>query len=526
MSVKNQGQVFTPDYIIDMILDTAHYYGKKILNQKILEPSFGDGRILTKIIDRFINEGIKENFSYEIIKEKLEENIYGIELDTELYKKGQVNIVKHIFDKIGLYADINLYRSDTLRIYNGFLNYFDYVVGNPPYVNIHNIEDKDTLKSLRFTKSGMSDLYLAFYEAGIDMLNSTGKLCFIAPNAWMFNKAGKDMREYITLYPILSKIINFGHKQIFEGFTTYTSITLIDKRSTYGYVEYELYESREKTRTIKYDDLWVGNRFCFDDKRSLIEYREIEKLKFSDFCTVKNGYATLCDNFFINNKDIPDNEYMIDVCKASVLKRYRCFYPYDKDGKFISEDKLKGNKILWKYLERNKEKLKKRANDKNSPWWCFGRTQGISDTYKKKFAVSSIYKTIDDIKIQECEEGVGVYGGLYIVCNCNIKEIEKMLKTEKFMKYVRSLGLLKNGGYYTITSKQLQNYLNYIFLTEYLKEGVEVFYKFTFGEMCEKIRITDKEINEYGINYDAVAEDNCEASFKLSDIGDNVFLKT
>ena len=39
--VKELGQVMTPDYIVDMILDDIGYTGDNILNKKIMEPSFG-----------------------------------------------------------------------------------------------------------------------------------------------------------------------------------------------------------------------------------------------------------------------------------------------------------------------------------------------------------------------------------------------------------------------------------------------------------------------------------------------------
>ena len=44
----------------------------------------------------------------------------------------------------------------------------DFVVGNPPYVRVHNLEeDYDEVKSFRFAEGGMTDLYLAFYELGL-----------------------------------------------------------------------------------------------------------------------------------------------------------------------------------------------------------------------------------------------------------------------------------------------------------------------------------------------------------------------
>ena len=54
--IKKMGQVFTPDYIIEKLLDEIGYCGINIINKKILEPSFGDGRIIKHIVSRLINK--------------------------------------------------------------------------------------------------------------------------------------------------------------------------------------------------------------------------------------------------------------------------------------------------------------------------------------------------------------------------------------------------------------------------------------------------------------------------------------
>ena len=240
MSIKKTGQVFTPDYVIDMILDTVGYVGPDIINKKIMEPSFGDGRILYKIIDRLISACEKEGMDGYKTALVISNNIYGIELDTALYHKVITEISAYLENKLGYFKDINLYCCDTLKCYKDF-NDFDFVVGNPPYVNIHNVKEREVLREFYFTKNGMSDTYLAFFQAGLNMLSDSGKLCFITPSAWMFNKSGENMRKTVSRFydsemlwktpcgnSYLSKIIDFGHKQVFDGFSTYTSITLLE----------------------------------------------------------------------------------------------------------------------------------------------------------------------------------------------------------------------------------------------------------------------------------------------------------
>ena len=64
-----------------------------------------------------------------------------------------------------------------------------------------------------------------------------------------------------------------------------------------------------------------------------------------------------------------------------------------------------------------------------------------------------------DIRPLKAPAGTGVYGGLYILTEH--PEGLKVLETQDFMNYVKMLGKYKSGGYYTFSSKELENYLNW-----------------------------------------------------------------
>ena len=119
---------------------------------------------------------------------------------------------------------------------------------------------------------------------------------------------------------------------------------------------------------------------------------------------------------------------------------------------------------MTKALEQHREKLESRAT--TEPWYAFGRTQAINDTFNEKIAVSSLVRNIYDVKLVEAAPGVGVYGGLYILPKkrpqCGIMNfIVNRLENPEFFAYVKLLGKYKSGGYYTFSSKELENYLNW-----------------------------------------------------------------
>ena len=57
---------------------------------------------------------------------------------------------------------------------------FDIVIGNPPYVKQQKIQqEKPALKGIYDCYSGTADLYVYFYERGIELLNAEGIFNFI-----------------------------------------------------------------------------------------------------------------------------------------------------------------------------------------------------------------------------------------------------------------------------------------------------------------------------------------------------------
>ena len=122
---------------------------------------------------------------------------------------------------------------------------------------------------------------------------------------------------------------------------------------------------------------------------------------------------------------------------------------------------MTANLSIRNYFETYKELLLRRSLERNSDWYGFGRTQGINDVYRCKYAINALIRTLFDLKLIKCDKGVGVYSGLYILTEVTEKELREMLYSEDFISYISLLGKYKSGGYYTFSSKDLKNYLEY-----------------------------------------------------------------
>ncbi|MFA5561337.1 MAG: N-6 DNA methylase [Eubacteriales bacterium] len=465
---KENGRFYTPIFIVDNILDLAGYYGAKILKKHVIDNSCGDGAFLTQIVRRYCTEAISQGYSIDDLRSDLATYIHGIELEIVEQKKCIENIsrVAEQFDVFEV--EWNILCGDALAI-KSFDGKMDYVLGNPPYVRVHNLGDSfDEIKKFSFAQNGMTDLFIVFYELGIKMLNETGTLGYITPSSYFNSIAGAYMRKYLAQEKLLTTVVDLRHFQAFDA-TTYTAITILKKGEENQSVDYYRFDEKNRVpyyvETVEPDDYQIAGNYYFAKKEELhLLHKILFNLGKSDVA-VKNGYATLCDGVFINEFDF-QSKYIIPVIKSSKGVEQRIFYPYDHKGNLILEDELQKDEKLYRYLVDNKAQLTKRSNEKDAAvyWYAFGRSQAISDTYKNKLAINSLLRSKEDFKFTEAPPGTGVYGGLYIVSDTiNMKEIIAVLKTDEFISYIELLGKYKSGGYYTFSSKDVKAYLDYKF---------------------------------------------------------------
>lgn len=478
-------QVFTPLWMVELMLDKLQYSGNRVLQKHIIDNSCGDGAFLTEIVDRYCKSYIEQckNNYHTILKFELETYIHGIELDTISYKDTITNL-DGVALKYGITNIIwDIRNADALTV-DDFNGKMDYVVGNPPYCNVHDFGDRyNDIKKFKFADKGMTDLYLVFFEIGINMLNDKGVLLYITPSSWTSSIAGKSFRKYLIDTDKLSDVITLGHEKVFKEATTFTMITEIrndvdkDKKHSefvtlYKYnsdnVEYDYVAARPLSLFT------IGGNFYFSDNfESLKLLKEIEKHDFTDNIKVKNGFATLNDKLFVINEDIEETDPrfgvkdIIPVVKASTGETDKWMvFPYDKHNNMKPFEFDELSDVTREYLLKRAKQLHMDEDGKmKGKWWLYGRSQAIKDYFKYgRYAINNLIRTWKDIKINPLFHTYGVYSGFYIFLEENIidyLEWTEWLMSDEFVNYVKTIGKYKNGGYYTFSSKDLQNYLNY-----------------------------------------------------------------
>ena len=465
---KEDGRIYTPQYIVNNILNLSSYNGSKILKKHVMDNSCGDGAFLCEIVKRYCEEAKKCNLSDNDISNDLSTFIHGIEIEKKEWEKclENVNNIALSYGIENVKWDIMCKDALTVRKYD---NKMDYVLGNPPYVRVHNLGNSfDEIKNFSFTQNGMTDLYIVFYEIGLKMLSPNGILGYITPSSFFNSVAGEYMRKVFVEENLLDAIVDLKHFQAFNA-TTYTTIAVLKKgrekkqTSYYGYDENNLIPFF--IDDLSPSDYYISGKFYFAEKDDLALLQKIFFNLGKCDIEVKNGYATLCDDVFVNDFNFESN-YIIPVIKSSKGIKQKIFFPYGENGKLIPEDRIKEDTNMYNYLLANKKKLVDRSNENKDGdhWYAFGRSQAINDTFKNKLAINTLLRNENDFKFINAPAGTGVYGGLYIISDTiSFDEIEKALKSKEFATYISLLGKYKSGGYYTFSSKDVKKYLDYKF---------------------------------------------------------------
>lgn len=465
-------QIFTPKHVVDTMFNELDYRGSNIRKKHIIDNSCGDGAILTMVVSRYINVCIMCSLSKEETISELETYIHGIEIDETLCIKCIDNL-NSIAEKYSLFnIKWDIVRGDAMEVYQ-YDGKMDYVLGNPPYCNVHHLGDRyDKVKEYKFADGGMTDLYLVFFEIGIKMLNKDGKLAYITPNSWLTSTAGTNFRNYLRDSKTLLKIYQYGHRKIFDKATTFTCITFLCKtpKTNNSFICERIIDddSKKTIQTVEnLDDCMINGKIYLTDESTLKILSEIEEInqktkKNKDRIRVKNGFATLNDNFFIidDYKDKEDKNVLL-THKASKDERHYFFYPYDENGKPMSL--LDINDDLVSYMRDRM--LDFDVDVENVAWYLYGRTQALNDVKYDKLIVNNLIRRESDVKVKLLLGQQGVYSGFYIPLYDSYKnrshQLIKFIECKEFINYIKAVGKYKNGGYYTFSSKELEAWLNY-----------------------------------------------------------------
>jgi adenine-specific DNA-methyltransferase len=241
---KELGQFYTPDFVIDYILDRVDISPDK----KILDPACGSGGFLIKAYDRlreiYRNEGWAEG---NIHNEILSKNLYGIDINPfatqltvmNLFLKDLDHPTSHVnvaegdslerlensfdFDYFEKESPLNKVTNSDKRFSHGMILKqmpFDIVVGNPPYISFGVRGSRDWAKKKRAWLDLLREkypnsaeykisVYAIFLQRAIELLKPGGKLGFIIPDSFLLGRYFSKLRRYILNNCAIEEVVLF-----------------------------------------------------------------------------------------------------------------------------------------------------------------------------------------------------------------------------------------------------------------------------------------------------------------------------
>ena len=536
---KEQGIYYTPTYIVDYIVKNTvgELLKDKKVNPtkiKILDPACGSGSFLIKAYDylteHIINKDddsvqhrLDEQGHYSVKTEILKNNIYGVDLDQKAVEITKLNLLLkaaeknrklpkevdlHIMHGNSLIDDESVAGSSAFRWEDDFKEgTFDVIIGNPPYIRIQALEEKDVnfFNSTYRAATKNYDIYALFVEKGFSLLKEGGFLGFILPSKFFNTDYGEGLRKVISDNKLLYKIVDFKDFQVFDGATTYTCLLFLKKGNNkkFEYLELSDKEDLPLSRTMLQFKFKKSNQeqplggdnwnFVSNDFKSIINKLNKVELRLKDFSdNIFQGIITGADKIFIvikkdkskfyseqTNKDYQfEEELLHPLLKGSKhIRRYKIdnsekyvIFPYRINGDKalpIEENELKSKyPLIHNYFLENKPSLQKRDGGKmkGDSWYLFSRNQNLTRFDKEKIMTPCIAKnpsfTFDSKKDFFFVGSGGGGGGAYGI---NLKDsslnysILAILNSKLTFFFIKQTSSEFSGGFYAFNRQYIEN---------------------------------------------------------------------
>ncbi len=212
---------------------------------------------------------------------------------------------------------------------------FDAVVGNPPYVRPHKLEEitKNFLWKKYSTYVAKSDLYSVFMQRGLELLKGSGLLCYIVPQTWTSLESFVKIRELYLYKTSVLKLVQLP-KKVFRDATVETCIFLVRKNigskpTLKNFIEVEKINTDtgcEKVRDFPQADIESEHLYNFqlqksDSSSGIIKRIKTNSISLGELVDFVYGFKTGDDEKFISN--IKKNaEYKPCIRSADIFRYY------------------------------------------------------------------------------------------------------------------------------------------------------------------------------------------------------------
>jgi adenine-specific DNA-methyltransferase len=523
------GAVYTPKHIREYIVEQCFADIEDFENLKICDPACGCSGFLytaAQLIKKNTNLTYSEIF---------ERNIFGLDIQEFSITRSKLLLTLFVISE-GEVADIsfNLFHgnalnfnwSNTLQNHEGF----DIIVGNPPYVCSRNIdeESKQYIFDWKVSGSGHPDLYIPFFQIGVENLKPAGVLGYITMNTFFKSVNGRALRQYFEEEALSLKILDFGSNQVFQSKSTYTCICIIKKEESKS-VQYAKGDEGSLTNGIAFKSIpymKLSHKNGWNLQRiDLLNRIENTGTPLGELFRTRNGIATLKNHIYIFAPVKEDDDYYYlqngsvypvekGICKEIInpnkltkvenidVLRKKAIFPYQYDEQnnptLLDKEEFKSKyPKAFKYLESKKKILATRDKGKGNyeNWYAYGRNQSL-EKYNVKLFFPHITPHLPNYAIST-DKNLLFYNGIAVVSN-NENELaflKKIMSSRLFWFYITNSSKPYGSGYFSLSRNYIKNFGIYDFTEEEIERIINEEDKSLLNEFIESrygVKLTDE----------------------------------
>lgn len=407
---SSRGAIFTKREIVEFVLDLTGYVETASLSRfRLLEPAAGAGDFLLPAIERLVRSYLRHGGAVRQADTELRDAVRAFEVHRESLSKARNGVVQVLrANGVGRAGAQRL--AAAWLIEGDFLTAelprtFTHVVGNPPYVRQELIPAAllRIYRQIFRTLYDRADLYVLFYEKGLDVLAPGGRLGYICADRWTKNKYGGPLRKLIADDFHLTHFVDLTGSPAFHvEVDAYPAITVLERpvkristqatrvayrptveSKTLRQLARQMQAKRLATssKVVELNDVVVGNEpWILHEPMRLMLIRRLERLfpLIEDAgCKVGIGVATGADEVYIQPYDQLDVEpsrkvplaMARDIMSGDVhWKGMAVLNPFELDGKLVD---LRKYPRFARYIEEHGAALKRRhvARRSEAGWY-------------------------------------------------------------------------------------------------------------------------------------------------------------
>nr|PKY81165.1 SAM-dependent methyltransferase [Pseudoglutamicibacter albus] len=229
------GEVFTRKWVVETMLDLIGYTSERDLSRtRLIEPSVGSGSFIVPVVERLLASAQL----HDATANDLCDCIFGMDLQAihvaTCQSKVTDMLLEHGFDARDAESlAMNWFRQGDFLL-DDVPGDAHFVIGNPPYIRTEDLDDEveKAYRARWSTMRGRADIYVGFYERGLDLLRPEGRLSYICADRWMHNSYGKALRGLVYKGYAVETVWQMHDVDAFEAeVSAYPAITLIGNTS-------------------------------------------------------------------------------------------------------------------------------------------------------------------------------------------------------------------------------------------------------------------------------------------------------